>query len=140
MKQGVLYISYDGMLEPLGQSQVLSYLKSLEDGRRIHLISFEKTIDWVDATSRELTIQQIADAGIIWHPLRYHKRPSALATAWDIFIGIVVGAWLIGRYKLSIVHARSYVPSVIALALKRLTKVKYIFDMRGFWADERVDG
>jgi hypothetical protein len=140
MKQGVLYISYDGMLEPLGQSQVLSYLKSLEHGRRIHLISFEKTIDWVDATSRELTIQQIADAGIIWHPLRYHKRPSALATAWDIFIGIVVGAWLIGRYKLSIVHARSYVPSVIALALKRLTKVKYIFDMRGFWADERVDG
>ena len=27
MTEGVLYISYDGMLEPLGQSQVLAYLE-----------------------------------------------------------------------------------------------------------------
>ena len=26
------------------------------------------------------------------------------------------------------------------LALKRITFIKFIFDMRGFWADERVDG
>jgi glycosyltransferase involved in cell wall biosynthesis len=32
------------------------------------------------------------------------------------------------------------VPSVIALAVKRLTGAKFLFDMRGFWADERVDG
>jgi len=44
------------------------------------------------------------------------------------------------RHRLRIVHARSYVPSVMALAIKRLTGVKYLFDMRGFWADERVDG
>ena len=42
----VLYISYDGMLEPLGQSQVLSYLKRLASDRSIHLISFEKAADW----------------------------------------------------------------------------------------------
>ena len=28
----------------------------------------------------------------------------------------------------------------MALAIKRLAGVKYVFDMRGFWADERVDG
>jgi glycosyltransferase involved in cell wall biosynthesis len=44
------------------------------------------------------------------------------------------------RYRLQIVHARSYVPSVIALALHNLVGVKFVFDMRGFWADERVDG
>lgn len=33
MMIGVLYISYDGMLEPLGQSQVLAYLKPFRDGR-----------------------------------------------------------------------------------------------------------
>ena len=32
--KGILYISYDGMLEPLGQSQVLAYLKRLAVGRR----------------------------------------------------------------------------------------------------------
>jgi glycosyltransferase involved in cell wall biosynthesis len=140
MTQGVLYISYDGMLEPLGQSQVLAYLKRLAEGRCIHLISFEKADDWGDAVARDQTTQEVAEAGIIWHPLRYHKRPSALATAWDIAYGIIIGAWLIVRYRLSVVHARSYVPSVMALALKRLTGVKYLFDMRGFWADERVDG
>ena len=129
MTQGVLYISYDGMLEPLGQSQVLAYLKRLAAGRCIHLISFEKAVDWVDATARERTMQDIADAGIIWHPLRYHKSPSVIATAWDIAYGTLVGLWLVRRYRLEIVHARSYVSSVIALALKHLTGVKYLFDM-----------
>ncbi|PUA16914.1 glycosyltransferase [Glaciimonas sp. PCH181] len=140
LKPGVLYISYDGMLEPLGQSQVLAYLKRLVDGRRIHLISFEKAEDWANTTERERIAHDIASAGIVWHPLRYHKRPSALATLWDIACGIFVGLWLVVRHRLRIVHARSYVASVMALALKRLTGVKFGFDMRGFWADERVDG
>jgi glycosyltransferase involved in cell wall biosynthesis len=28
----------------------------------------------------------------------------------------------------------------MALLIKRMTGIKYLFDMRGFWADERVDG
>ena len=50
---GILYISYDGMLEPLGQSQVVAYLEKLAPGRRIHLISFEKPRDWVDEARRK---------------------------------------------------------------------------------------
>lgn len=140
MRMGVLYISYDGMLEPLGQSQVLAYLKRLAVDRSIHLISFEKAEDWADAAERERIAGDMAAAGIAWRPLRYHKRPSAVATAWDIACGITLGLWLVGRHRLRIVHARSYVASVMALALKRITGVKYLFDMRGFWADERVDG
>jgi glycosyltransferase involved in cell wall biosynthesis len=136
----VLYVSYDGMLEPLGQSQVQAYIKRLAVGMHIHLISFEKAGDWANVAERKRIAREIAGAGIVWHPLRYHKRPSAIATAWDIFCGTVLGLWLVLRYRLRIVHARSYVPSVMALALKRLTGVKYLFDMRGFWADERVDG
>ena len=140
MTRGILYISYDGMLEPLGQSQVLAYLKRLAVGRSIHLISFEKPEDWGSVTERVRLAQDIATAGIVWHPLRYHRRPSALATAWDIVCGIMLSLWLVLRHRLRIVHARSYVPSVIALVLKRLTGAKYLFDMRGFWADEKVDG
>jgi len=136
----VLYISYDGVLEPLGQSQVLAYLKRLAAGRCIHLISFEKPEDLENITEYERLALEIAAAGIVWHPLLYHKRLSALATAWDITCGIAVGLFLVLRHRIRIVHVRSYVPSVIALVLKRLTGVKYVFDMRGFWADERVDG
>lgn len=39
-----------------------------------------------------------------------------------------------------IVHCRSYIPSLIGLKLKRSHGVKFIFDMRGFWADERIEG
>ncbi len=140
MAKDILYISYDGMLEPLGQSQVLAYLKHLAVDRCIHIISFEKPEDWANVTERDRITQDIAATSIVWHPLRYHKQPSAVATAWDIVCGITLGLWLVLRHRLCIVHARSYVPSVMALALKRLTGVKYIFDMRGFWADERVDG
>lgn len=137
---GVLYISYDGILEPLGQSQVLRYLERLAAHRRIVLISFEKTEDWQQTERRDMLRRDIRAAGITWIPLRYHKRPSALATAFDIAQGILMGSWAAIRHRVRIVHARSYVTSVMALALKRLFGVKYIFDMRGFWADERVEG
>lgn len=140
MSAGVLYISYDGMLEPLGQSQVLAYLERLASGRRIHLLSFEKAGDWADVPRREALRERIAAAGIAWHPRRYHKRPSALATAWDVMVGVIAGLWLAWRHRLSIVHARSYVPALMALVLKRLAGLRFLFDMRGFWADERVDG
>jgi len=137
---GVLYISYDGMLEPLGQSQVLAYLERLSPGRRIHLISFEKRDDWRDRARREAVRRRIEQAGIRWHPLRYHRRPSAPATAFDLFAGSALAVGLARRYRLGIVHARSDVAGVMALAVKRATGASFLFDMRGFWADERVDG
>ncbi len=140
MTRGVLYLSYDGMLEPLGQSQVLAYLERLAGDFPIHLVSFEKPADLADLDARARVAKRIAAAGIHWHPMTYHKRPSALATAWDILAGLVVGAALVARHRLAIVHARSYVASVMALGIKRLTGARYVFDMRGFWADERVDG
>jgi glycosyltransferase involved in cell wall biosynthesis len=140
MTSDILYISYDGMLEPLGQSQVLAYLRPQAAVRRVHLISFEKLEDWSNTTERKRIGQDIAGVGIVWHPLRYHKRPSALATGWDIVCGIAVGSWLVVIHRLRIVHARSYVAAVMALAIKRMTAAKFVFDMRGFWADERVDG
>jgi glycosyltransferase involved in cell wall biosynthesis len=140
MTNGILYLSYDGILEPLGQSQVLAYIKNLALERPIHLISFEKKSDWVNDSERKKIESEILESGIVWHPLTYHKWPSALATSWDIFCGFNLGLFLIVRYRLRIIHARSYVPSVIAIMIKRLTGIKYLFDMRGFWADERIDG
>ena len=139
MNPTILYISYDGMLEPLGQSQVLAYLKKLTQKHRIFLISFEKPTDWRNKPVCRQMQENVRKAGIAWYPLRYHKHPSAPATAYDIFKGIFLSAWIVRRYHVKIVHARSYVASVIALFLKKVFNVKFVFDMRGFWADERVD-
>jgi len=136
----ILYISYDGMLEPLGQSQVLQYLKELAKQHTITLVSYEKAEDWQDVSRRESLKKEVRQATIQWMPLKYHKSPSAVATAYDILTGLFLCSFLTITRKIKIVHARSYVPSAIALCLKKLFAVQYVFDMRGFWADERLDG
>ena len=59
----ILYISYDGLLEPLGYSQVFSYLKFLSLDRPIHIISFEKPADLTnvqDERGLSLRFRQLA--------------------------------------------------------------------------------
>jgi glycosyltransferase involved in cell wall biosynthesis len=140
VSNGCLYISYDGILEPLGQSQVLSYLERLSEDRKIYLISFEKKVDMRNSFLYKSVRKRVDESNILWHPLIYHKKPTAFATLWDILCATVLGFFLVSKYELKIVHARSYVASVSALILKKLLGTYYIFDMRGFWADERVDG
>jgi glycosyltransferase involved in cell wall biosynthesis len=139
-KPKVLYISYSGMLEPLGQSQVIAYLERLSDEFALHLISFEKPADWADGGCRSAIATRLAGAGIAWHPLTYHKRPSVLATLFDIVQGTILALWLRLRHGARIIHARSYVPALAGLIVKRLTGARLLFDMRGLWVDERVEG
>lgn len=139
-RPGVLYISYDGMLEPLGQSQVIAYLERLTGDARIHVISYEKPTDRSDTAKVAALADRLERAGIAWHPLTYHKRPTVPATLFDIAQGMAVALWLAARHGLGIVHARSYIPALIGWAVKLLTGAKLLFDMRGLWADERTDG
>lgn len=136
----VLYISYDGVLEPLGQSQILPYLCRLARDHEITLVSYEKPVDWRDVARRDAALAETMEARIRWRPLTYHKHPTSFATAYDLFLGFLLCSYLALRHRIQIVHARSYVSSVLALLLKRLFGTLFIFDMRGFWADERVDG
>ena len=139
-REAILYISYDGMLEPLGQSQVLSYLKQLSSDWDIYIISFEKKNDWSNSNERDKLDSVIRSFGITWHPLRYHKKFSVLSTAFDVFIATLLGGYLAHTKKIRVIHARSYVAAIPALIIKFILGTKFIFDMRGFWVDERVDG
>ena len=134
----VLYISYDGMLEPLGESQVVACLERLAVRHQIVLMSYEKPADWADQARLAQMQTRLVRAAIEWVPLRYHKSPTVPATAYDVARGTMRALGLIRRRHIRIVHARSYVAAVIALALKRLTGVRFIFDMRGLWPDEKV--
>lgn len=135
----VLYISYDGLLEPLGESQVLQYLEVLANEHRIVLLTHEKPSDWKDLARRQAFARRLESRGIHWVPRKYHKSPAGLSTVYDISAGIIIALFLAGRFKFQIVHARSYVPALIALFVKRLFGSSFVFDMRGFWPDERVN-
>lgn len=135
-----LYISYDGLLEPLGESQVVNYLVKLAPAHRLTVLSFEKPADLRQRQRVEDLDGRLRSAGIRWIRKRYHKWPPVLSTLWDSLIGLLAGTWLCIRGRIRIVHARSYVPALMFVFMNRLTDPKFLFDMRGFWADEKVDG
>ena len=134
----VLYVSYDGLLEPLGQSQVLPYVRGLaRAGHRILLLTFEKPTVLAYMPPLQHTL---AAEGIHWHGLRYHKRPAGLSTAWDVLRGVVVALRHARRTPIALVHARSYVAGVVGAVVARITGAKFLFDLRGMWPEERVEG
>src|SRR5712664_371268 len=138
----VLFISYNGMLEALGQSQVLPYLRELSKrGARFTLLSFEKDAAFTAKGARRLDElrDSLSAEGIRWYFLRYHQRPSLPATMFDVVNGIRLARKIVKEHRIELLHARSHIPATIALALKRQFPVKLIFDIRGLLADEYVD-
>ncbi len=138
-KARVLYISYDGMTDPLGQSQVIPYLAGLSrKGYRIHLLSCEKKNRF--AQHQQQVYELLDKAGITWHPKSYTARPPVVSTLYDIGRLLAATRRLHKKYGFSLVHCRSYIAAFAGLYLKKKQGVRFIFDMRGFWADERVEG
>jgi len=130
----VVYVSYDGASEPLGRSQVIAYLVRLARGCDITLISFEK-----DRDGREQTAGLLGAAGIEWIACTYHRRPPVISTLWDVAVGALAVRRAVRRRRAEIVHVRSYVPALMAvLASARGCRTKLVFDIRGFWPDERL--
>jgi glycosyltransferase involved in cell wall biosynthesis len=137
--QRVLYITYDGITDPLGRSQVLPYLTGLSRlGHRITILSCEKP----EREAKDgVRIRALCDAaGIEWHPIRYHKKPPVLSSAFDAAVLRRTAERLHKERRFDIVHCRSYIPGIAGLHLKRKFGVRFLFDMRGFWPDEKVEG
>ena len=135
----ILYISYDGLSDTLGQSQILPYLIKLsERGYQFTILSAEKSQYF---EQEKVQIQKLcAQNNISWHYILYRKKPPVISTLRDIAELKKEAHRLQQQENFDIVHTRSYIPSLIALSLKKKFKLKWLFDMRGFWADERIDG
>jgi glycosyltransferase involved in cell wall biosynthesis len=138
-KKNILYLSYDGLTDPLGQSQILPYLAGLsEAGYSITIISFEKPYRFALYKDK---IQAYCSANkLLWEPLSYHKSPPVLSTFYDLSVLRKRARQLHRERNFSIVHCRSYITALTGLWLKKKFGIRFIFDMRGFWADERVEG
>jgi glycosyltransferase involved in cell wall biosynthesis len=127
------------MTDPLGQSQVLPYVLGLhKNGYQFVLISFEKPGRF---EKNKAAIEKICNENSIeWHPLIYTKTPPVLSTLKDIRTLKSKIRELHSANAFSVVHCRSYIAALAGLWMKKEFRIKFIFDMRGFWADERTDG
>jgi len=132
----VLYLTYDGLLDPLGQSQVLPYLYGLADalGVEFHIISFEKK----ERRQGEAALRgELIQRHMHWYPLSFTRKPPLLAKVYDSWRFAYAARGIVRRQRPNLLHARSYVAGWVAHQLSRRYGIPWIFDMRGFWADER---
>lgn len=138
-KKKILYISYDGILEPLGHSQVLKYLTFLSKDFDVTLISFEKINSAIDKKEFNEMHQYCQQEKINWKPRTYHQGLpffSHLVNFFSIFYAPFIELL---KNTHQIVHIRSYMPGLGMPLFKMFFNFKLVFDIRGFWADEKVD-
>ncbi len=136
MTPHILYITYDGLLDPLGKSQILPYLYGLKaKGCEIHILSVEK-IFRLESDAGKLNVE-LSSAGIKWDYINF--RESHLGKINDMRSFTDATHKIIRANTFDLIHARSYVAGNVALKMFRQFNIPYIFDIRGFWIEERIE-
>lgn len=122
----ILYITYDGINDPLGQSQVLGYLKNLSKNFEILIISFEKIKNFNNKKYlKNTTIKNIQ--------LPYFNN-LFLKICIFILLNLIIFFNFFRGYR--IVHFRGFIASAVSLISIYILKFKYIYDFRSFTVDE----
>lgn len=139
MQKKILFISYDGMTDPLGQSQVIPYLQGLsKNGFQLFILSCEKQSAFLQ--NETAVKKMLSGYNIQWVPIDYTKKPPVLSTIKDI-IKLKKKAKQIHRlYGIDMVHTRPGIPALVGLWMKQTMGIKFLHEIREFYAESRVDG
>ena len=133
-----LYLTRNGLLEPLGQSQVFAYLRGLSRDYAITVITYEKDEDRADITRMQAMRAECERLGITWLPQNFRYRRRLIAPA----LSMIRMVWLVrrevGRRGIRLIHCRSYIPAAVGLVVSRITSLPFIFDMRALWPEELI--
>ncbi|MBX3205817.1 MAG: glycosyltransferase [Labilithrix sp.] len=134
-----LYISHNGILEGLGRSQVLAYLRGLaRRGVEFDLVSYELSTANDDEIAALRT--ELAGQGIRYHPLRRTLQTPLLTKLGESVQGVGKALRAALERRPAVVHGRSYLPTAVAdLVATLVPKASLVFDCRGMLGDEYVD-
>lgn len=138
--KNILFISHDGMTDPLGQSQVIPYLQGISRSGPYHfyILSLEKNEAFLK--NKSIIEQSLNNYNITWVPLPYHNKPPVFSTLYDNIQLKKTAAKLHNQHTIHMVHTRSGMPALIGLWLKKKYGIKFLHDIREFYADGRIDG
>lgn len=127
------------MTDPLGQSQVIPYVEGLANaGYDMTILSCEKKDKFLE--KGDFIRNLLADRGIKWETFFFTSSPPLLSKMYDLWQLKSKAEKLHLQNNYDMTHCRSYVSAQAGLLLKKKYGVKFLFDIRGFWVDERVDG
>ena len=136
MNKKSLYITYDGLSDPLGGSQIIPYLKIISQNRSLSVLSFEKEKNF---NKLQEIYYEFDKCKIKYFKLDFTKKYGKLGRLIDIIKLLFYSIYIINKNKYKIIHARSHLPAFVVYLLKYIFKVNFIFDFRGLWIDERID-
>ena len=127
------------MTDSLGQSQVLPYLCGLSKiGYKFWIVSMEKPT--IYETNKNTISKICAENNIIWRPIKYKNGIPIFSPLINLNNFKSELNKIIKKNKISVIHCRSYIAALSGLKIKKKYNIPFIFDMRGFFADERIDG
>ncbi|MEO6188637.1 MAG: glycosyltransferase [Ginsengibacter sp.] len=137
--KNILFISYDGMTDPLGQSQVIPYLIGLTKcGFHFTILSSEKPASY--DRYKDQIASQLKAYSIKWYPIPYHKKPPVISSVYDVKMLKRKARELHLKEHFDMVHTRAGVPALVGLWMKNKFGIKFMHDIREFYADSRVEG
>lgn len=127
------------MTDPLGQSQVIPYLAGLSSlGYEITILSCEKTEAF--NSNHEPVADLLKQNNIDWVHLPYTKKPPVFSTLLDVARLRNAAKEIHKKKNINLVHTRPGIPALVGLWLKKKYGIKFLNDIREFYADSRVDG
>ena len=129
-----LYFSYDGVLDPLGQSQIVPYVSAISAaGHSLTVVSFEK----VERTKEQIKLMEIKfqKIGVKW--VRLEFRSGKLWVVKRLISGVLLIRKLCDNIQPDFVHLRGIIPAVI-FQLSYIT-IPSLYDFRGFALGEWTD-
>lgn len=139
MNKNTLYITFDGLTDPLGQSQILPYLLGVSaNGYNISILSCEKIKKLNN--EKDKVLELLKNSTITWQYIIYDEDRGSLSRILYLKKLSALAKKLNNQNQFKLIHCRSYLPALIGMYFKIKYKTPFIFDMRGFWADERIDG
>lgn len=139
MKKNILYLTRDGLLEPLGQSQILSYMVPLSIKYNFHVISFEKQDDLINIKHFKHIKSICDDNNIEWTILKYDVGFRVISILYGFIKLFFKTLILCKQNKFNLIHARSYFTVFISLFIYKINNVPFLFDMRALWPEELAE-
>ena len=122
----VIFFSYDGFFDPLGQSQIKPYVYYLsKKNYSITLISYEK--NFISDNMKKILDEHI----------KLNFRRGIIGKFLNIIFGIYYLRKTSLKIKPDLVHLRGFIPAFIFYL--SFLKIKYLYDFRSFAVGEHVD-
>ncbi|UWQ14122.1 glycosyltransferase [Aliiroseovarius sp. M344] len=135
-----IFITNNGLSDHIGTAQILPYLEGLAArGNQIACLSVEHPSRQTEYNT--MIAPRLESAGIIHSPILRRSLPLAGKLERFAMPGLMQSRLdkLVETFRPDLIHCRSYMPLGAVLPVSQRRGLPFVFDMRGFWVDERCE-